>query len=110
MNNQKPNDQKKPQVQRPVPNGTRPAGSNLKRPTPNVRVNKNPQRPPQKSTKEPAPQPRRRNEESYVFSRSLSETQERILTERRERLADAKKFRRGNEIGIRQRKTARTPC
>ena len=38
--------------------------------------------------------PRRRNEESYVFSRSLSETQERILAERRERLEDARRFRR----------------
>ena len=46
--------------------------------------------------KEPTPPPRRRNEESYVFSRSLSETQDRILTERRERLEDAKKFRRGD--------------
>ncbi len=38
--------------------------------------------------------PRRRNEESYNFSRSLSETRERILTERRERLEDAAKFKR----------------
>ena len=44
-------------------------------------------RPPQEA-------PRRRNEESYVFSRSLSETQERILQERRERLEDARRFRR----------------
>ena len=48
----------------------------------------------QKPQKAPTPPPRRRNNESYVFSRSLSETQERILTERRERLEDAKKFRR----------------
>lgn len=38
--------------------------------------------------------PRRRNDESYVFSRSLSETRERILEERRERLEDAKKFQK----------------
>ena len=37
---------------------------------------------------------RRRNDESYVFSRSLSETRERILTERRERLEDAQKFQK----------------
>ena len=42
----------------------------------------------------PQEAPRRRNEESYVFSRSLSETQERILQERRERLEDARRFRR----------------
>ena len=42
----------------------------------------------------PEPPVRRRNEESYVFSRSLSETRDRILTERRERLEDAKVFRR----------------
>ena len=41
-------------------------------------------------TEEP---PRRRNDESYVFSRSLSETRERILEERRERLEDARKFK-----------------
>ena len=44
--------------------------------------------------KAPEQPQRRRNEESYVFSRSLSETQERILQERHERLEDAKKFRR----------------
>lgn len=38
--------------------------------------------------------PRRRNDESYVFSRSLSETRERILEERRERLEDARKFQK----------------
>ena len=38
--------------------------------------------------------PRRRNDESYVFSRSLSETRERILEERRERLEDAEKFKK----------------
>lgn len=45
--------------------------------------------------KKAAPEPpvRRRNDESYVFSRSLSETHERILEERRERLEDAKKFK-----------------
>ena len=42
----------------------------------------------------PEPPPRRRNDESYVFSRSLSETHERILTERKERLEDAKQFQR----------------
>ena len=41
----------------------------------------------------PPPPPRRRNDESYVFSRSLSETRERIMEERRERLEDAKRFR-----------------
>ena len=40
------------------------------------------------------PKKRRRNDESYVFSRSLSETQERILEERRERLEDAKQFQK----------------
>ena len=44
-----------------------------------------------KAKPKPAPQ-KRVNEQSYVFSRSLSETQERILEERRERLEDAKKF------------------
>ena len=44
-----------------------------------------------KAKPEPAPK-KRVNEQSYVFSRSLSETQERILEERRERLEDAKKF------------------
>ena len=43
--------------------------------------------------KDEAPPPRRRNDESYNFSRSLSETQERIMAERRERLEDAKAFR-----------------
>lgn len=42
----------------------------------------------------PEPPPRRRNDESYNFSRSLSETHERIMAERRERLEDAKVFRR----------------
>jgi len=42
----------------------------------------------------PEPPPRRRNDESYVFSRSLSETHERIMAERRERLEDARIFRR----------------
>lgn len=43
---------------------------------------------------QPTPPPRRRNDESYNFSRSLSETHERIMAERRERLEDAKNFRR----------------
>ena len=46
-----------------------------------------------KAVEEQAPV-RRRNDESYVFSRSLSETHERILEERRERLEDAKKFQK----------------
>ena len=40
------------------------------------------------------PPPKRVNEESYQFSRSLSETRKRILTERKERLDDAKQFRK----------------
>ncbi len=70
-----------------MPNGARPPQRPpvQRRPEPST---------PKRPRKEPTPPPRRRNEESYVFSRSLSETQERILTERRERLEDAKKFRR----------------
>lgn len=45
-----------------------------------------------KKPEEAPPPKRRRNDESYVFSRSLSETHERILEERRERLEDARKF------------------
>ena len=55
--------------------------------------NKRPVPPPRKR-KEEAPPPRRRNEESYNFSRSLSETHERIMAERRERLEDARAFQR----------------
>ena len=47
-----------------------------------------------KKRKEDTPLPRRRNEESYNFSRSLSETHERIMAERRERLEDARVFRK----------------
>lgn len=46
---------------------------------------------PPKALEEP---PRRRNDESYVFSRSLSETHERIMAERRERLEDARQFQK----------------
>ena len=42
----------------------------------------------------PEETPRRRNDESYVFSRSLSETHERIMAERRERLEDARQFQK----------------
>ena len=81
--------------QRPGVNGTRPApGGQRPRPQQPQQARR-PQPPTQKRPqKEPTPPPRRRNEESYVFSRSLSETQDRILTERRERLEDARKFRR----------------
>ena len=48
----------------------------------------------QKQKTPPPPPPRRRNDESYNFSRSLSETHERIMAERQERLEDAKAFRR----------------
>ena len=44
--------------------------------------------------KKTAPPPKRVNEESYQFSRSLSETRKRILTERKERLDDAMQFRK----------------
>lgn len=47
-----------------------------------------------KKERKPEAPIRRRNEESYVFSRSLSETRERILEERRERLEDARKFQK----------------
>ena len=91
-----PGGQAQRQPQRPNPNVQRPARPNVS--TNEARANiQRPVRPavrPQPPKKEPTPPPRRRNEESYVFSRSLSETQERILTERRERLEDARKFRR----------------
>ncbi len=82
-----------PSGQRPQTNGTRPM-PNGQRPRPQQPPQARRPEPQSKPSKQPTPPPRRRNEESYVFSRSLSETQDRILTERRERLEDAKKFRR----------------
>ena len=74
------------------PNATQniPMNATQKRPVPTA-----PQKPfpVKKKAEEIQPPKRRRNDESYVFSRSLSETHERILEERRERLEDAKKFR-----------------
>ena len=95
MNNQNPNNPKRVPPKRPAPNSA--PSRNAKKAAPVGQAPKNAPRPPQRPNvqkKAPTPPPRRRNEESYVFSRSLSETQERILTERRERLEDAKKFRR----------------
>ena len=112
MNDQRRNNQERKEPMRPTVNGRRPAPNpqNTSRPTPNgarpmqsgQRPIQNGQRPAQtrrpdptrNPQKAPTPPPRRRNNESYVFSRSLSETQERILTERRERLEDARRFRR----------------
>ena len=72
---------------RPAADGTGNRGERI--PAQNER-----RRPAAHSDNPPDNTPRRRNEESYVFSRSLSETRDRILTERRERLEDARKFRR----------------
>ena len=81
--------QRSPQnAQKPIQNGARDPQS----PRPSSQHPPIKRQSPQR--KEPEAPPRRRNEESYVFSRSLSETRERILTERRERLEDARKFRR----------------
>ena len=89
-----------PGVQRPPQNSQRPPQSRVNPPRSEQRSVPGARRPisngrrsaPQK--RPPEQPPRRRNEESYVFSRSLSETQERILAERRERLEDARRFRR----------------
>lgn len=111
MNEQNRNDQKRQTSPRPAPNranppqnGQRPQYGGQRPPQGNQRPIQNGQRSPQRPQqsprrpvpprKEPEAPPRRRNEESYVFSRSLSETRERILTERRERLEDARRFRR----------------
>ena len=78
-------------AQKPPQNGQKPPQSRVSPPQSGQRP---PARRPVPGDKAPEQPPRRRNEESYVFSRSLSETQERILQERRERLEDARRFRR----------------
>lgn len=111
MNEQNRNDQRRQTPPRPAQNRANPPQNSQRPPysgqrspqagqRPAQSTQRSPQRPQQPSKrpvsprKEPEAPPRRRNEESYVFSRSLSETRERILTERRERLEDARKFRR----------------
>ena len=78
----------------PRPQAPRPVGTQIPRQAPTKAPVKKASFPSifkKKNKPDPAPV-KRVNEQSYVFSRSLSETQDRILEERRERLEDAKKF------------------